>query len=47
MYMIPALSYIDIDMDNLEYCNTTEDALCVNGLIYNTAQKTQVSKRLL
>ena len=47
MCMIPALSYIDIDMDNLEYCNTTEDALCVNGLIYNTAQKTQVSKCLL
>ena len=42
--MIPALSYIDIDTANLEYCNTTEDALGVNGLIYNLAQKTQVSK---
>ena len=45
--MIPALSYIDIDTTNLEYCNTTEDALGVNGLIYNSAQKTQVSKYLL
>ena len=40
--MIPALSYIDIDTTNLEYCNTTEDALGVNGLIYKSAQKIQV-----
>ena len=45
--MIPALSYIDIDTTNLEYCNTTEDALDVNGLIHNSAKKIQVSKFLL
>ena len=45
--IIPALSYIDIDTTNLEYCNTTEDALDVNGLIHNSAKKIQVSKFLL
>ena len=40
--MIPALSYIDIDTSSLDYCNNTEDALAVNGLIYNSAQKVQV-----
>ena len=39
---IPALSYIDIDTSSLDYCNNTEDALAVNGLIYNSAQKVQV-----
>ena len=39
---IPALSYIDIDTSSLDYCNNTEDALAVNGLIYNLAQKVQV-----
>ena len=42
--MIPALSYLDINSaNNLEYCNNTEDALAVNGLIYKEAQKIQVS----
>ena len=42
--MIPALSYLDINSANdLEYCNNTEDALAVNGLIYKEAQKIQVS----
>ena len=42
---IPALSYIDItdiDTSSLDYCNNTEDALAVNGLIYNSAQKVLV-----
>ena len=40
--MIPALSYIDIDTSSLDYCNKTEDALAVNGLIYNSALQVQV-----
>ena len=45
--MIPALSYLDINSkSNLEYCNNTDDALAVNGLIYKEAQKIQVSKYL-
>ena len=45
--MIPALSYLDINSkSNLEYCNNTEDALAVNGLIYKEAQKIQVTNYL-
>ena len=39
---IPALSYINIDNSNLDYCDNKEDALAVNGLIYKEAQKIQV-----
>ena len=39
---IPALSYININTSNLDYCDNKEDALAVNGLIYKEAQKIQV-----
>ena len=45
--MIPALSYLDINSkNNLEYCNNTDDALAVNGLVYKEAQKIVVSNYL-
>ena len=39
---IPALSYIDVNTTNLEYCDNADDALAVNGLVYKAAQIIQV-----
>ena len=36
---IPLFDYTTFNIDNLEYCNTTEDALAVETLVYELAQK--------
>lgn len=38
---VAALLFIDFNSDHLEFCETVEDALAMEGLIYELAQETQ------
>ena len=41
---VAALSFTRYDTSSLSYCNETEQALDLNGLIYKLAQKTQTKQ---
>ena len=40
--MVPALNFTDFDTSHLEYCQSPSEALAVENLIYELAQKTQL-----